>query len=206
MRVSARDTSACRYLISCWRPFWRRELKRILVPLAGLGAIVLSVDSAAAASPDYCAVFAKEFAAQALSENEGNLSADLVHDRLYHKCLNMDEEPALPTAYAAPQSDGVGRSLVEDEQSTEAILEDATAEAPTVDATAIDEALVKRTAAMENDAKKTPARREGRWSGSGYAMWSSEWRDWCAEHFPNSFDPKTGTIMPYKTGKREPCL
>ena len=181
-------------------------MKRIVVPLVGLGLIVLSVGSAAAASPDYCAVFAKEFAAQALPENEGNLSADLVHDRLYHKCLNMDEDPALPTAYTAPRPDGVGRSLVEGGQSVESILEDATSEAPTVDATAIDEAMVKRTAAIENDAPNVQARRTGKWRGSGYAMGSPEWRDWCAEHFPNSFDPKTGTIMPYETGKREPCL
>lgn len=181
-------------------------MKRILVPLAGLGLIVLTIDSAAAASPDYCAVFAKEFAEQALSANDGKLSADLIHDRLYHKCLNMDEDPALPTAYTEARPDGVGGSLVEDGQSAESILEDATAEAPTVDVTAIDEAMVKRTAATENDAPKAPARREGQWHGSGYAMWSPEWRDWCAEHFPNSFDPKTGTIMPHKTGKREPCL
>ena len=86
------------------------------------------------------------------------------------------------------------------------ILEDATAEAPTVDATVIDEAMVKRTAATEDDPPAASARRTGRWRGSGYATWSPEWRDWCAEHFPNSFDPKTGTIMPYKTGVREPCL
>jgi len=181
-------------------------LKRILVPLAGLGLIVLSVDSVAAASPDYCAVFAKEFAKQALSTNEGKLSADRIHDRLYHKCLNMDEDPAMPTAYTETRPDGVGRSLVEDGQTAESILEDATAEAPTVDATAIDEAMVKRTAAIENDAPKAPARRTGKWRGSGYVMGSPEWRDWCAEHFPNSFDPKTGTIMPYNTGEREPCL
>jgi hypothetical protein len=182
-------------------------LKRILVPLAGLGLIVLTIDSVAAASPDYCAVFAKEFAEKALSANEGHLSAEMVHDRLYHKCLNMDEEPALPTAFTATRSDGVGRSLVEDGQSAESILEDATAEAPTVDATAVDEAMVKRTAALESDAPNAPpAKRTGRWQGSGYAMWSPQWRNWCAEHFPNSFDPKTGTIIPYKTGTREPCL
>jgi hypothetical protein len=181
-------------------------LKRILAPLAGLGLIVLTISSASAASPDYCAVYAKEFAKQAVSTNEGRLSSDHIHDRLYHKCLNMDEEPAMPTAFAETRSDGVGRSLVDEEQSAASILEDAADEAPTVDATVIDEAVVKRTAAIEDDRPAAPVKRDGRWRGSGYAMWSPEWRNWCAEHFPNSFDPKTGTIVPHKTGKREPCL
>ena len=123
----------------------------MLAPLAGLGLIVLTIDSAASASPDYCAVYAKEFAEQALSATKDDLNADLVHDRLYHKCLNMDEEPALPTAYTETGSGDVGRLLADDGQSAASILEDATAEAPTVDATVIDEAIVKRTAATEDD-------------------------------------------------------
>jgi hypothetical protein len=183
-------------------------LERIVASLGGFGLIALTASAAPAASPDYCAVYAKEFAKQAVSANEGKLSADLIHDRLYHKCLNMDENPPLPAAYTEARRDGVGRSLVEGSESATSILNDATAEAPTVDATAIDEAMVKRTAAIEGDEPKAPAKRQrqGRWRGSGYAMWSPEWRNWCAEHFPKSFDPKTGTVIPLKTGTREPCL
>jgi hypothetical protein len=36
-------------------------------------------------------------------------------------------------------------------------------------------------------------------------MGSAEWKNWCAQHFPKSFDPKTGTIIPLKTGKRTLC-
>jgi hypothetical protein len=182
------------------------DLKRIVPSLAGFGLITFTVGSAPAASPDYCAVYAKEVARQALPANEGTPSADRIHDRLYHKCLNMDEEPALPTAYTETPPDGVGRSLVEDGESAASILEDAAAEAPTVDATAIDEAMVKRTAAIEDDRPEAPAIRKGRWRGSGYAMGSPEWKNWCAEHFPKSFDPRTGTVIPLKTGIREPCL
>lgn len=179
---------------------------RIAAPLAGLGLVVMAGSSAEAASPDYCAVYAKAFAKQARPADAGSPGADRIHDRLYHKCLNMDEEPALPTAYAEPQPDGLGRSLVEDGGSTASILEDATSVTPTVDATAIDEAMVKRTAAAEGGKTTAPARRTGRWRGSGFAMWSPKWRDWCAEHFPNSFDPETGTILPYDKNAREPCL
>jgi hypothetical protein len=166
---------------------------------------VFAASSAWAASPDYCAVFAKEFAEKVVSDGDDKLSADRIHDRLYHKCLNMDEEPALPTAYVETPSNGVGAPLAGDERSAALMLEDAAAEAPTVDATAIDEAMVKRTAKIEDDRSKPPPR-TGRWEGSGYAMGSPEWKNWCAEHFPNSFDPKTGTILPYETGKRQPCL
>ena len=44
----------------------------------------------------------------------------------------------------------------------------------------------------------------GKFRGSGLAPWTPEWRAWCAEHFPNSFDPKTGTIVPYD-GTRTLC-
>ncbi len=170
-------------------------MKRVFALFAGLGLLAWATGSAVAAPPDYCAVFAKEYAEKALADIEGTLSAGQVRDRLYHKCLNMDEEPALPTAYAEPQ-----KALAD------SILKDATADTPTVDVTAIDEAMVKRTAAIEDDRRPTGTRRTGKWRGSGYAMGSPEWRNWCAEHFPNSFDPETGTIMPYESGVREPCV
>lgn len=168
---------------------------RVFAPFAGIGLLACASGSAVAAPPDYCARFAEEYAEKAVSDIGGTLSAEQVHDRLYHKCLNMDEEPALPTAYAEPE-----------EALAASILKDVVAETPTVDVTAIDEAMVKRTSAVEDDRRPTGTRRTGKWRGSGYAMWSPEWRDWCAEHFPNSFDAETGTIMPYETGVREPCV
>jgi len=177
---------------------------RVLAPLFGFGLAGIAAGPAAAASPDYCSVYAKEFSKQVLATDEVSPSSGRVHDRLYHKCLNMDEEPALPSAYAETGPDGVGGPL--DDGSMTSILEDAASESPTVDATAIDEAVVKRTAAVESGNSGTSARRTGRWRGSGHVMWSPQWRNWCAEHFPNSFDPKTGTILPYDKAEREPCL
>jgi hypothetical protein len=171
-----------------------------------VGSIVaMMAESAAAASPDYCMVYAKETARQVIAKDESELTRDLVYDRLYHKCLNMDEEPDLPAAYAERPVKR-GNIAADDDAAITSILEDAAAETPTVDATAIDESVVKRTAAIESEKTSAPARRTGRWRGSGYAMWSPQWRDWCAEHFPNSFDPQTGTILPYGKAEREPCL
>jgi len=184
--------------------FWELGSMRILAPFFGLGLAGLAVGPAAAASPDYCAVYAKEIAKQMLSAEQDALGSGRVHDRLYHKCLNMDEEPAMPAAYAETGRDSPDGAR--DAGSAASILEDATSETPTVDATAIDEAVVKRTAAIESDKTESSARRKGRWRGSGFVMWSPQWRNWCAEHFPNSFDPKTGTILPYDKADREPCL
>lgn len=177
---------------------------RYFAPFLGLGLAGFAVGPAAAASPDYCAVYAKEFSKQVLSTDEVSPSSGRVHDRLYHKCLNMDEEPAMPAAFAETGQDKLGGSP--DDRSAASILEDAASETPTVDATAIDEAVVKRTAAIESAKAETPVTRNGRWRGSGYATGSPEWRNWCAEHFPKSFDPKTGTILPYDKAEREPCL
>jgi hypothetical protein len=73
-----------------------------------------------------------------------------------------------------------------------------------VDATAIDETIVEQTAALEPD-EPVVRKRSGKRRGSGFAMWSPEWKNWCAQHFPKSFDPKTGTIIPLNTGKRTLC-
>lgn len=171
---------------------------------AGCIAGAVTAGPTSAASPDYCAVYARETARQVISKDESQLASDLVYDRLYHKCLNMDEEPALPAAYAETQASGSAAAA--DDGAITSILEDAATGSPTVDATAIDESVVKRTAAIESGKTTTPARRTGRWRGSGFATGSSQWRDWCAEHFPNSFDPQTGTILPYGKDEREPCL
>ena len=178
------------------------SLKRSVATLLGVGFCTFEAATAMAASPDYCAIYAEELMKYARPATSGGLTVEHIHDRLYHKCLNMDEEPALPTAYAETPPDSTRGSPAVSDQSVASILQDAEAKSPTVDATAIDETIVKQTAAIEDP----PVTRKGKWRGSGYARWSPQWRDWCAEHFPNSFDPQTGTIIPYKTETREPCL
>jgi hypothetical protein len=41
--------------------------------------------------------------------------------------------------------------------------------------------------------------------GSGMKPWTAEWKAWCAQNFPNSWDPKTGTILNYGADRRELC-
>ena len=33
------------------------------------------------------------------------------------------------------------------------------------------------------------------YQGSGMTAWTPEWRTWCAKYFPNSWDPRTGTVI-----------
>ena len=41
--------------------------------------------------------------------------------------------------------------------------------------------------------------------GSGQAAWTPEWKSWCARNFPNSWDPKTGTVLNHGSDTRELC-
>jgi hypothetical protein len=180
----------------------REKMLRITMPLVGFGLVMLGTGAASAASPVYCALYAKEYAKQAAADSQGSLSPDRVHDRAYYKCLNMDDEPMLPTAYADEPASGVGGPFVEEEGSAGSLVEDVAVDAPVVDATAVDETIVKETASLE---PSVVPKRNGKRSGSGFAMGSPEWKNWCAQHFPKSFDPTTGTIIPLKTGKRTAC-
>jgi len=163
-------------------------MRTIVVPFAGFAVLTSTAAAAWAASPVYCALYAKEFVKHATVESQGSISPTRIHDRAYHKCLNMDDEPLLPTAYADPGSNGTGGpfSLVEgSKEPAEDVAKEST---------------VKAAAALSPEPEL-----ESAGARSGHAMWSTEWRAWCSQHFPNSFDPKTGTVVPYKTGVRTTC-
>jgi len=172
-------------------------MKTIVAPLAAIAAVGFGVGAASAASPAYCALYAKEYVKHAAIDSQGSLPPTLIHDRAYHKCLNLDDEPMLPTAYMDPTTDGIGGPFVVEEG-------DADVGDTVVDEQTTEEPQVGETAALEADPE--PVKKStSKWNGSGYAMWSPEWKAWCAEHFPKSFDPTTGTIIPYKTGVQTEC-
>jgi hypothetical protein len=165
-------------------------MKILLAPLAAL-ALCGFAGTASAASPSYCALYAKEYARFAVSDSQGSVSETHVHDRAYSKCLNMDDEPPLPTAYVDPAQDGIGGPFVPVEEGSGDEGTDVAAEAPDV--------------TVEAMAVATKPKRTGKWSGSGLPPGSPEWKAWCEEHFPNSFDPETGTVVPSATGVRTAC-
>ena len=103
--------------------------------VAGVAMVGLALAVAAsAASPVYCALYAKEYVKHAAAESKGSLSPGRVHDRAYSKCLNMDDEPLLPTAYAEPP-EAVGGPFVEEEPSAPPVAKTTTADAPAASTT-----------------------------------------------------------------------
>ena len=218
-------------------------MKRFVLPLAGIGLGVLGYGSAGAASLDFCHRFATAHLKLALVQRLRNLSPETVHDQAFYLCLNMDDEPAMPTAYVDPKIGGANPPWFAatppfggpvEPKAAEAgggtdlpapIAPDAASQAPQAapparvrvtidadrgDATAPAEAPAVATTAARNDeassgATDAPARRTGRRRGSGLPQGSPELALWCLEHFPNSYDPDTGTIVPYETGVRTLC-
>ena len=161
--------------------------RQAAIMLAGLGFLAISPEGAAAAAPDYCALYARE---QARVSPEGDTAEALqrAQDKAFYQCLNMDEAPPLPedSAYA---DDALGAGV--------------TAEG---DASAGDETLIEPDPAPAPKPKRTrSAKASGSHRGSGFKQGSPEWKAWCQEHYPNSFDPKTGTVLPLGGGGRTMC-
>lgn len=148
------------------------------MPLAGLGFVVLSAAGASAAAPDYCALYAREYAKVAADTTTAE-ALQRAQDKAFYKCLNMDEDPPLPDASA--YSDAVSGADIVGEGDA-----------------AVSDVIVDEPAAS---GPKTSAGRRG----SGLTLWSAEWKAWCTAHYPNSFDPKTGTVLPLDSNQRTMC-
>jgi hypothetical protein len=150
----------------------------------GIG-LIATAGTAQAASPEYCALFAREYANQAVATSGSTAPPDpRVQDRAFYKCLNLDEEPELPRKSAYFGTDLDSETPIE-----QGSAEDAGGPAA-------------EPSAATATAQATPARRSGRRRGSGLDPWTPEWRAWCESHFPNSFDPETGTVLPYSGSRR----
>lgn len=210
-------------------------MKTIIAPLAALAAYALGVSVSSAASPTYCALFAKEFVEQA-SQGKQSPPSKLVHDRAYHKCLNLDEEPQLPTAYRDPTTDGNGAQFAVEEKPRAEIspVPELMRKPTTPDRPAANTAPVEETAALRPEATAAPREPEksrlrswmdgfiGKFRRTptspppsssevsvlgdrALTMSAAERAAHCAKYFPKSYDPRTGTVIPYKTGVRTKC-
>lgn len=87
-------------------------MRSLIVPLAVLGALATAGGSALAAPPAYCALYAREYANQfAEAAGEKPDSEPKIQDEAYYRCLNMDQEPQMPTtsAYYGTSVDTAGK-------------------------------------------------------------------------------------------------
>lgn len=223
-------------------------MRATILPVALFAALAMGVSAASAASPGYCALFAKKFVELAAKDGQTPPS-QLMRDRAYHKCLNLDNEPPLPSAYTDPATDGNGRPFIIDDGSATAVVDETITNppaiadpaaqssapaAPAVEETAVlqaepqpdAEATAKPQRALRSwmsgfvgkfrrapspsssppSSPSPPPVREASVTGDwGRTMTAAERAAWCAEHFPRSYDPTTGTVIPYKTGIRTKC-
>jgi len=72
-----------------------------LIVVAATSAFAgLTTLPAAAASPAYCALYAREYAIQAVQQVAAKGMRQSVEDQAYFRCLNQDEDPPLPRTSA----------------------------------------------------------------------------------------------------------
>ncbi len=195
-------------------------MKSLIMPLAGL-AVLATVGTATAAPPEYCALYAREYANQfttAAGEKPG--SEQKIQDEAYYRCLNMDQEPEMPptSAYYGTALDTAGQggplepvpgAAAPDTGKTAPPAADI-AVAPTTDTPAAPAANTATPAATAPPkpatmtADNAPAPSGHSYTG-GKKPWTPEWLATCRKYFPHSFNEKDGTILPFGTNKRVLC-
>ncbi len=164
-------------------------MKTLIVPLAGFGLAMLIAGAAEAASPAYCALYAREYANETVQPSAAPGMLQSVQDQAYYRCLNQDEDPQLPQTSAYFGTD-VGDPVAL--ETTGAIGTDASPAPATSPAPAA-------------ASKPVSVAQRTQHSRSGLTPWSKEWASWCSRHYPRSFDPKTGLVLPYKSNNWEFC-
>jgi len=181
---------------------------------------------ASAASPAYCALYAREYSAARIgpvTSDADESASKRVEDQAYFRCLNLDEEPEFPasSAYAGASvedldggASGPFQDIAEgDTDTTDDADVPATGTAGAAKAAHAAAAAVASngTPTAQNappDAPAIVAANDSAYAsgaklpGTGLAAWSPQWLTWCKSHFPHSFDPKTGFVVPVGEPKR----
>lgn len=154
-------------------------------------AILVTSNAASAASPAYCALYAREYAGQFLLPAAAASGDSIkVQDQAYYRCLNLDEDPEFPETSAYFGAD------------FEAILSGSDAAISAAEGIPDVEPAVEPKAEKSTQVASTgKPRRPGR--GSGYDAWTPEWVEWCEANY-RSFDPETGYVKT-NSGTRKLC-
>ncbi len=160
------------------------------IPVAVALFLASSTGQGLAASPEYCAVYARASAdpdGVAAASADDTETIQRAHDKAYFECLNLDDEPKLPAEIVdrVSEADGVGEGDISEADETPVIKK--TVKTPTP----------RKTASAEKP-RKTKT-----WSGSGYDAWTPEWTTWCRAHY-KSFNPETGEYLSFE-GDRKMC-
>jgi hypothetical protein len=210
-----------------------RTLTGLLLPLAPFCVIAAS-DVAGAASPSYCALYAREYATDTVQPRAAPGMLQSVQDQAYYRCLNLDEDPPLPKASAYFGTDVIDSAPVAPVVNKPAggatpptAPQPRPAPTRSVASASIGSGVVDskssppaaRTSIVAAppppqapDVKPAETRSvasastyRATYHGSGMTAWTPEWKTWCARNFPNSWDPATGTILNFGADRRELC-
>ena len=196
----------------------------LLATLGAVAFLALAAETAHAAAPSYCALYAREYAIYAVQDVTAVGVRQIMEDLAYFRCLNQDDDPPFP-ARSAYYSGGAGQGSTvvaragDAGAGPEAVAIAAasgpligTPRAPARD-TGVDAAITTGaisappTPASPPTAVIAAAAKQGAYQGSGLTPWTPEWQAWCAKFFPRSWDPLTGTVVhgSSTTGERVLC-
>jgi hypothetical protein len=186
-------------IVATWRcaMIYSARTARMAAPAFALAATVILADGADAASPGYCALYAREYAVARIASDAGDnaLSArQRLEDQAFTRCLNLDVEPEFPatSVYYGASAEDVAGAVAEGDANP--------GDLTPVDPTPAPKPQSKRQVVASN-APVPPAGI----SRVDLKIGTDAWRNWCASHYPNSFDPTTGTVLPFDSQKREVC-
>jgi hypothetical protein len=167
--------------------------------------------AAQAAPIEHCERYAEEWSRLAPSADLQGKPQQFRRDRAFYNCLNMDDSPPLPSAgeMGASRSLRLGYALDETPGAERQPVETAAAAAArsAVNAMAT-ETIEEGSAASEDPAQQETAGLAAEDADpiiTGLKVGSPEWAAWCRKHFPKSFDPETGTVIPLASGRRTRC-
>ena len=185
-------------------------MKTMLLALlvAGPGALAIA-PPAFAASPAYCALYAREYATARIGApltNEDAGALQRVEDQAYYRCLNQDEAPQFPATsayFGAPLEDITGAGTgaggpfqalqIEPKGKTAGKTGDTTASPSPTPA----EGAGKTTEVAGILTPPAPLTRKGGHAIAG----SAEWVSWCKAHY-RSFDAATGNVLTFSGDKK----
>jgi len=172
----------------------------------GVAAWMAAGSSALAASPAYCALYAREYAVARIGPVSSDQSASAskrVEDQAYFRCLNLDDEPEFPatSAYSGASvedldggASGPFQDIAEGDTDTNDNADVGTTTASIAPLTPPATPLAPPAAAAYASGAKLKT--------TGLVAWSPGWLTWCKSHFPHSFDAKTGFVVPVGEPKR----
>jgi hypothetical protein len=167
---------------------------------------IIDIDSAKAASPAYCALYSREYAAARVGDASPGADTatalQRLQDQAYYRCLNQDVEPEFPatSAYfgATPEdiTGGIGGPFADIGEGDASVGDETiVATDPVIDATPSVE--------PEPPLQPKPKVVASKSRGSGLTPWSPEWINWCTQNY-RSFNPKTGFVLTL-SGERKLC-